>query len=140
MAMKRSPHLVLLMLAALAWPAGAEPAAPAPSYSPYAGRSYPTQVFWGDTHHHTANSGDAFMAGDRLSPEQAYRFARGEEVVSSSGVPAKLARPLDFLCISDHAEGLGAMYQVYEGNPAMMSDPTLKRWHEAMKTGGKQAG
>ena len=23
------------------------------SYSPYAGRSFPTQVFWGDTHLHT---------------------------------------------------------------------------------------
>ncbi len=36
-------------------------------YSPYADRKYPTHVFFGDTHHHTANSGDAFMAGDRLS-------------------------------------------------------------------------
>jgi hypothetical protein len=65
-------------------------------YSPYAGRKYQTRVFFGDTHNHTSNSGDAFMAGNRLSPEQAYRFARGEEVVSSSGVPAKLSRPLDF--------------------------------------------
>ena len=94
-------------------------------YSPYAGRKFPTRVFFGDTHHHTANSGDAFMAGDRLTPEQAYRFARGEEVVSSTGVPAKLSRPLDFLVVSDHAEGLGVMFQVYEGNPAFMSDPTL---------------
>ncbi len=40
-------------------------------YSPYAQRKYPTRVFFGDTHHHTANSGDAFMGGNRLSPEQA---------------------------------------------------------------------
>jgi len=57
-------------------------------YSPYAGRKYPTRVYFGDTHHHTNNSGDAFMGGNTLTPEQAYRFARGEEVVSSSGVPA----------------------------------------------------
>ena len=44
-------------------------------YSPYAGRKFPTRVFFGDTHHHTANSGDAFMAGDRLTPEQAYRLS-----------------------------------------------------------------
>ena len=138
--MRTSLALVLLLVSTFAARAGAEPSASAPSYSPYAGRSYPTRVFWGDTHNHTANSGDAFMAGDRLSPEQAYRFARGEEVVSSTGVPAKLSRPLDFLCISDHAEGLGVMYQVYEGNPAMMSDATLARWHDAMKAGGKQAG
>ena len=65
------------------------------------------------------------MAGDRLTPEQSYRFARGEEVVSSTGVPAKLSRPLDFLVVSDHAEGLGVMFQVYDGNPAFASDP---RW------------
>ena len=74
-------------------------------YSPYAKRHYPTEVYFGDTHHHTANSGDAFMNGDRLSPEDAYRFARGDEIVSSTGIPAKLSRPLDFLVISDHAEG-----------------------------------
>ena len=118
---------------------GGEPAPQARGYSPYAGRKYPTRVFFGDTHNHTSNSGDGFAAGDRLDPEQAYRFARGEEVVSSTGVPAKLARPLDFLVISDHAEGLGLMAQVYEGNPAFMSDPTLQRWNEGMKAGGKEA-
>ena len=108
-------------------------------YSPYAGRKYPTRVYFGDTHHHTLNSGDAFAGGNRLDPEKAYRFARGEEVVSSSGVPAKLARPLDFLVISDHAEGLGLMAQVYEGNPALVSDPTLASWNKAMKAGGEAA-
>jgi hypothetical protein len=77
------------------------------------------------------------MAGDRLTPEQAYRFARGEEVVSSTGVPAKLSRPMDFLVVSDHAEGLGLMFQVYEGNPAFMQDPILAGWNKAMKEGGK---
>ena len=108
-------------------------------YSPYAGKAYPTQVYFGDTHNHTANSGDAFMGGNRLSPEQAYRFARGEEVVSSSGVPVKLSRPLDFLVVADHAEGLGIMYQVYDGNPALTSDPTLARWGKALKEGGEAA-
>jgi hypothetical protein len=111
----------------------------AKTYSPYAGRKYPMHVYFGDTHHHTANSGDSFMAGDRLTPEQSYRFARGEEVVSSSGVPAKLSRPLDFLVVSDHAEGLGLMFQVYEGNPAFMQDPVLIGWNKAMKEGGKAA-
>ena len=102
--------------------------------------NYPTRVYFGDTHHHTANSGDAFMNGDRLSPEDAYRFARGEQVVSSSGIPVKLARPLDFLVISDYAEGLGVMYEVYNGNPVMMADETLARWNEMMKAGSKEAG
>ena len=96
-------------------PAKASPAAR--GYSPYAGRKYPTRPLFGDTHHHTSNSGDAFMAGDRLTPEEAYRFARGEEVVSSTGVPAKLSRPMDFLVISDHAEGLGLMFEVLKATP-----------------------
>jgi hypothetical protein len=108
-------------------------------YSPYSGRKFPTRVFFGDTHHHTANSGDAFMAGDRLTPEQSYRFARGEEVISSTGVPAKLSRPLDFLVVSDHAEGLGVMLEVYNGNPAFAADQTLDRWGKAMKAGGQEA-
>jgi hypothetical protein len=118
---------------------GGEAAPKAKSYSPYAGRKYPTRVFFGDTHHHTANSGDAFAAGNRLGPEQAYRLARGEEVVTSTGIAAKMGRPLDFLVISDHAEGLGVMTQVYESNPAFASDPTLQRWSKMMKAGGKEA-
>jgi hypothetical protein len=117
----------------------AEAEAAITSYSPYAGRKYPTRVYFGDTHNHTANSGDAFMAGDRLSPEQAYRFARGEEVVSSTGIPVKLSRPLDFLVVADHAEGLGVITQLYEGNPALTADPMLAGWNRAMKAGGKEA-
>ena len=54
------------------------------------------------------------MAGDRLTPEQAYRFALGEEVVSSTGVPVRLSRPMDFLVFTDHAEGLGLMTLVLD--------------------------
>jgi hypothetical protein len=109
------------------------------AYSPYASKTYPTHVYFGDSHHHTANSGDAFMNGDRLGPEEAYRFARGEEVVSSTGVPAKLSRPMDFLVISDHAEGLGVIYEVYNENPTFMANEQLRRWNKMMKVGGNEA-
>jgi len=118
-------------------PSKASPAAR--GYSPYAGRKFPTQVYWGDTHNHTANSGDAFAAGNRLTPEDAYRFARGEEVTSSTGLPVKLSRPLDFLVVADHAEGLGLMQEVYNGNPSFVSDPTLAGWSKAMQKGGEAA-
>ena len=52
-------------------------------YSPYAGRSFPARVFWGDTHLHTALSFDAGAFGNRLGLEEAYRFARGEEVTTA---------------------------------------------------------
>jgi len=48
------------------------------AYSPYAGKTYPRLALFGDTHNHTANSGDAYMAGATLTPEQAYRFARAK--------------------------------------------------------------
>ena len=47
------------------------------TFSPYAGRNFPTQVFWGDTHLHTSQSMDAGSFGARLMPEDAHRFARG---------------------------------------------------------------
>ncbi|MHC4785455.1 MAG: DUF3604 domain-containing protein, partial [Planctomycetota bacterium] len=71
-------------------------------YSPFAGRNFPTQVYWGDTHLHTGMSMDAGAFGARLSPEDAYRFARGEELTSSTGLKVKLSRPLDFLVVADH--------------------------------------
>lgn len=110
----------------------------APGYSPYAGRNYPTRVMWGDTHLHTANSLDAAVFGNTLGPEEAYRFARGEEVVSSAGQRVKLSRPLDFLVVADHAEGLGSTVELRKGNPVLLTDPTLKRWHDMMA--GSQGG
>ena len=97
--------------------------------------AYPEQVFWGDTHLHTSNSVDAFGFGTRLDPEAALRFARGEEVEASSGTKAKLARPLDFLVISDHAEGIGATKALYEAPRMMISDPTALRWYDMMHEG-----
>ena len=57
-------------------------------YSPYLDQGYPDRVYFGDTHLHTAYSTDAGMFGCRLGPDEAYRFARGEKVISSTGVPS----------------------------------------------------
>ena len=70
---------------------------PGAAYSPYARRAFPSLPLWGDTHLHTGLSVDAGLFGARLGLEDAYRFARGEEVVSNTGQPVKLARPLDWL-------------------------------------------
>jgi hypothetical protein len=77
------------------------------SYSPYAGRGFPSRPLWGDTHLHTSNSMDAGAFGNRLGISEAYRFARGEEVVSSNGTPVKLSRPLDWLVVADHSDNMG---------------------------------
>jgi hypothetical protein len=77
------------------------------TYSPYPAQDFPNRVFFGDTHLHTSYSADAGMIGNTLGPDEAYRFAKGETVTSSTGLPARLARPLDFLVVADHAENLG---------------------------------
>lgn len=108
-------------------------------YSPYAGRNYPTQVFWGDTHVHTSNSLDARGFGCTIGPEEAYRFARGEEIVTSHGHPFKLSRPLDWLVVADHSDGMGAMREIIAGNPRLLKDETVRGWHRAFAAGGETA-
>lgn len=91
------------------------------TYSPYPAQDFPNRVFFGDTHLHTAYSADAGMVGNILGPEEAYRFARGETVTSSTGVPARLQRPLDFLVIADHAENLGLAPLLRERDPSLLA-------------------
>lgn len=103
-------------------------------FSPYAGRTFPTRVLWGDTHLHTEVSVDAGTM-TRLSQEDAYRFARGEEVTTTHGLRAKLSRPLDWLVISDHAEMYGLMPQLLAGDPELMAQPQAKAWYDELTTG-----
>jgi hypothetical protein len=107
-----------------------------PQFSPYAGRNFPTKVYWGDTHLHTDVSVDAGTM-NRIGQEDAYRFARGEEVTTTHGLQAKLSRPLDFLVISDHAEMYGLMPQLLGGNQEILSTETGKRWYDALSAGDK---
>src|SRR5262245_2018192 len=106
----------------------------APQFSPYAGRNFPTRVFFGDTHLHTAVSVDAGTMC-RIGQEDAYRFARGEEVTTTNGLRAKLSRPLDFLVISDHAEMYGLMPQLLNGDPEILATEAGRRWYDALKSG-----
>ena len=94
-----------------------------PVYSPYAGRDYPDQVLFGDTHFHTNLSPDAGLLGTRLTIDEGYRFARGEKVISNTGQEVQLIRPLDFLVITDHAELMGVAPMLHSADPALLSDP-----------------
>ncbi|MDW4551281.1 DUF3604 domain-containing protein [Defluviimonas sp. D31] len=104
-------------------------------YSPYLYQSYPDQVFFGDTHLHTSYSTDAGMVGNRLDPDAALRFAKGEEVVSSTGVRGRLQRPLDFLVVADHAENLGLAPMIEEANPELLRDPQGKKYYDLVSSG-----
>ncbi len=106
-----------------------------PQYSPYAGRNFPTRPLFGDTHLHTSFSFDAGMFGARLGPVDAYRFAKGEEVTSSSGQRARLSRPLDFMVVADHSDFMGLAPDFLGGKPEVLADPTARRWFELIREG-----
>lgn len=110
-----------------------------PGYSPYAGRSYPSLPLWGEQHLHTSWSPDAFGGGTRVGPDEALQYAKGGEITSSTGQPVRLSRPYDWMVVADHSDALGVVASIYEGDPAFMSDPTLKRWHDEMRKGGAAA-
>ena len=104
-------------------------------YSPYAGRHYPSRPYFGDTHLHTSFSMDAGAFGARLGPRDAYRFAQGEEVTASAGQPAKLSRPLDFLVVADHSDNMGFFPDLFAGKPALLANPTGRKWYDMIKAG-----
>jgi len=91
-------------------------------YSPYVREDFPNQVFFGDTHLHTAYSADAGLVGATTTPDDAFRFAKGEVVISSNGIPARLQRPLDWLVVTDHAENLGLPIALEEQNSALQQN------------------
>ena len=105
-----------------------------PEFSPYAGRNFPTKVLWGDTHLHTAVSVDAGTM-NRIGQEDAFRFARGEEISTTHGLRVKLSRPLDFLVISDHAEMYGLMPQLLSGDAEILATEIGRRWYEELISG-----
>lgn len=104
----------------------------AEDYSPYVTESFPRSVYWGDTHLHSSLSSDAFGLGVTLGPDAAFRFASGQTVTSTGGIEARLSRPLDFMVLADHAESLGMMNLVRDGDSRVLGDAEIQRWHELL--------
>ena len=98
-------------------------------YSAPVGKNYPLNLYWGDTHLHSRNSADAYSLGNmNLTPADAYRFARGEELTAHNGMRVRLRRPLDFLVVSDHAEYLGGYYRFGVGDPLVVNTDAGRQW------------
>lgn len=109
------------------------------AYSPYAERGFPSRPLWGDTHLHTGLSMDAGLFGSRLMPEDSYRLARGEQIMATSGQPLKLSRPLDWLVITDHSDGLGLIQDLIAGAPNVLAVEKGRQWNAGIKAGGQDA-
>ncbi|MBW2425356.1 MAG: DUF3604 domain-containing protein [Deltaproteobacteria bacterium] len=112
--------LVLVSLVGLALPSVAEEPLP--------------ELFWGDTHVHSAYSLDANLFNNfTLGPDAAYRFARGESVQTGAGDFAQLERPLDFLVVSDHAEYLGIFSMIRRDDPAVAGSETARKVRQLIR-------
>ena len=102
------------------------------AYSPAVNSDHPTTVYWGDTHLHTNLSMDANGWGNNklLSPDDAYRFARGETITTETGRPVKLSRPLDFIALADHIESLSVILDLESSTPALLSTEVGQALHQ----------
>ena len=68
--------------------------------------------YYGDLHVHTKYSFDAYVFGVTASPDDAYRYAKGEGIMHPLGYEMKLKKPLDFYSVTDHGFYMG-MIQAY---------------------------
>ena len=109
------------------------------NYSPFVNQNFPDRVLWGATHIHTGLSADAGLTGVTLLPADMFRYARGEVVTIDSGLKVRLDRPLDWFAVTDHAEYLGLADQLRRGDPALLADPTGKKWYDMYKQGPQMA-
>jgi hypothetical protein len=118
----------------------AEPSGKTVRYSPNVDAVHPTEVYFGDTHLHTSYSMDAGAFGNRLGPRDAYRLARGETIVASGGQAVRMAKPLDFLVVSDHSDNMGFFPDLLAAKPEILAEPLGRKWYDLMKAGkGREA-
>ncbi len=91
-------------------------------------------LYWGDTHLHTNYSSDAFLFGTIMAtPDDAYRFAKGEVMTyPPTGEKIQVKRPLDFLVVTDHAEGLGTLTAARQQRDFLMSTDRGKQLAEVV--------
>jgi len=130
-------RLLSIALIVLPGPVLADSEGPAPSYSPRLWPNPSRNLYWGDTHLHTSLSFDANASGNRLPPEAAYRFAKGEVVTASGGLRALIDRPLDFLVVSDHAEYLGLLAALRADDPVVLGTADGRRMREKIASGAE---
>jgi len=105
------------------------------AYSPFAGKKYPMRVYFGDTHHHTANSGDGYMAGNNPEPRAGLpvRARGGGDLVHGRArealAAARLPRHLGPRRGPRHHVPGGP------GQPAFTADPQAAKWSKVLKEG-----
>lgn len=88
-------------------------------------------AYFGQTHLHTGWSFDEAFYNVRVGPENAYKHARGEKVKHPYGYDVQLKLPLDFMVVSEHAEYMGVLIQMYDPNNPLSKHPLAKQLVES---------
>ena len=109
-----------------------------------AGADGQTHLYWGDVHLHTNYSWDAYGTGNAsVTPDQAYRFARGLPIIHPAlKMTVQIRRPLDFLAVTDHAIMLGTQALLDQRDPKLLATPWGKKFlaiHKEKPIGGVMA-
>ena len=109
-----------LLAAATVLVAQAQPAAQAPnagSATTAAAAAPDRHAYFGDLHLHTSYSFDAYILfGAKVTPEDAYRYAKGETVTYMGEQIHRSTPPLDFLAVTDHSENIGVFNTLEDPN------------------------
>ena len=84
-------------------------------------------AYYGDLHIHTSWSFDAFIYNNRTSPDDAYRFGKGEAIDFSAGGQIQNQYPLDFMAVTDHAEYMGIMKQMIDPEHDLFKLPLAQK-------------
>jgi len=95
------------------------------------------EAYYGDLHLHTSFSFDAYILGAGITPDQAYRFARGEPVEFLNH-QVQRGWPLDFLAVTDHSENMGVASEIADPSSVLSQSERGKRIRWAYSLGKKE--